>query len=141
MLRGRLAASPAKAWLVREPLSRSEVGSSHITEKKSMILKTTGAMAALALTCLVLNGCVDEGDRYSNHRYVPRDDRNLGYSSDEYRGRGSQHDGIDRPANDRISEEYGGTNAGRSGGNRSNNAGNSGSGQSGRGEVFTPPGG
>jgi len=108
-----------------------------------MIWKTTGAMAALGLTCLVLNGCVDEGDRYSNHRYAPRDGRNLEHSSDEYRGRGrgSQHDGIDRPANDRISEEYGGRNAGRSGGNRSNNAGNSGSGQTGQGEVFTPPGG
>ena len=108
-----------------------------------MILKIKCLTAALVLTCLALAGCVDEGGRYSNHHYAARDNgHDFGYQNDEYigRGRGSQHGGIGRPANDRISQEYSNSGRERSGGNRSNNAGNSGSGQSGRGEVFTPGG-
>jgi len=82
--------------------------------------------AALVLTCLALAGCVDEGGRYSNHHYAARDNgHDFGYQNDEYigRGRGSQHGGIGRPGNDRISQEYSNSGRERSGGNRSNNAG------------------
>ena len=109
-----------------------------------MISKTVGAIAAFGLAGLVLTGCVDDRGRYSNHGYAGRDDgRNFGYRNRQYqdRGRGSQHDGIGRAANDRVSEEYGGRGSERSGGDRSDHGNNSGSGQSGRGEVFTPPGG
>lgn len=109
-----------------------------------MISKIKSIAGALGLTCVVLAGCVDEGGRYSNHRYAGRDNGyDFGYRDDEYRGRGrgSQHDGIGRAANDRVSQEYSGSGRERSDDSRSNNAGNSGSGQPGRGEVFTPPGG